>query len=183
MPVASNENQPGHLTAFNRRFALAWKQIRECALRRMSHEPKDQSLDASDLVQETWLRLKKRATRIADQTRLMIEASLIMNRILTDRARRKRAAMRRAIGRRVPLELTDNPCPGLDEQKQALDEGIEKLESLRPRAARVLKLQRDGHSVPEIARQLDLSVSSVEKDLAFAKDWIRREFDRIERLE
>jgi len=141
----------------------------------MRQERADHSLDASDMVNQLWLRLKKSSARIVDRGRLLFEASNAMNWIILDRARRRGTQKRLPPGNRVELETVPDARSVRDNRKEALDAAIEKLETVKKRPATIIKLHFTGCTVDEIAQQLRLSRSSVEKDLAFARNWLQKE--------
>ena len=106
-----------------------------------------------------------------------------MRQILTDHFRRRQAVKRG--GDRVRVTLQDERLPQAESDREAdvidLVSSLEKLEGLNPRHANVVTLKFfGGLTVPEIAEELGVSVSTVEQDWRMARAWLLTELEADE---
>ena len=156
---------------------LVYHELRRLAARKMAGEAPDQTLQATALVHEAWLRLvgdEKR--RFEDRTHFFAAAAEAMRHILVDRARRRRAVRHGGEYERVALEEDMLASPEGDEQLLALNDALEKLELKHPIQARVVKLRYfTGMSNEEIAELIGVSLSTVKNYWVFSKAWLFKE--------
>jgi RNA polymerase sigma factor (TIGR02999 family) len=149
----------------------------------MAQEKPGQTLQATALVHEAYLRLVGGdRTRDWDGRRhFFAAAAAAMRRILIDRARHKHN--RKAEGGRRRLDLGDiEPAPDEADGDRllALDEALRRLEAEDPRKAELVKLRFfAGLSAERAAAALGVSLSTAEKDWAYARSWLRVAIDRI----
>jgi RNA polymerase sigma-70 factor (ECF subfamily) len=132
------------------------------------------SLEPTDLVNETFLKLLQQRTRYRDRRHFFAIATRIMLRVLMD-YHKARMRQKRAGGRiRISLSaLGSAHAVKPDTDVPLLVEALEKLEHLDPRACRVLKLRALwGLSVEEIGEVLAVSRSTVDRDWKFARTWL-----------
>ena len=134
--------QNGDPTAADRLLPLVYEELRKLASAKMANEAAGQTLQATALVHEAWLRLAGNQSQSWDgRAHFFGAAAEAMRRILIDRARRKQA-MRHG-GGQAPLEIDRleiaGPVP--DEDWLALSDGLEKLESMDKRKAEFIKLR------------------------------------------
>jgi RNA polymerase sigma factor (TIGR02999 family) len=161
---------------------LVYDELRKLAAERMAQEKPGQTLQATALVHEAYLRLVggDRA-RDWDGRGHFFAAAEAMRRILIDRARHKRT--RKAGGGRRRLDLDDiEPArePGDGDRLLALDAALRRLEAKDPRKAALVKLRFfAGLSAAQAAAALGVSLSTAEKDWAYARSWLRVAIDRI----
>ena len=131
----------------------------------------------TELVQESYLRLLDwRAVRWQNRAHFFATVSRMMRRVLVDAARARRAEKRNYGVGAVPLDETDvvAPAPPLDLLE--LEEALQRLEALHPRAGRVVELRFfGGFTVPETAEALGVSPRSVITDWNTARAWLHRE--------
>jgi RNA polymerase sigma factor (TIGR02999 family) len=164
-----------------RLLTLVYDQLRRIAQQRMSEERAGHTLQATALVHEAYVRLVANAELAWDSRgHFFTAAAEAMRRILIEharaRAREKRGGpdQRRVtmdIGKVADLAQEENT-----EQIIALDEALRRLESQRPRVARVVHLRfYAGLSVDETARTLGVSARTVDFDWAFARAWLYKE--------
>lgn len=156
---------------------LVYDELRKLAQRRLAHIPPGQTLQATALVHEAYLRV------VGDtdpgwegRGHFFGAAAQAMRDILVERARRKGRIKHGGNRRRVELndEAVTLDDPGLD--ILALDEALKKLEALDARKARIVSLRYfTGLSIEEIAEVTELSTRSVERDWRFARAWLSRE--------
>jgi len=102
-----------------------------------------------------------------------------MRRILVERARRRSRLKRGAQWERVELEEADIPSPMPDENLLALDEALGRLAEFDDRAAEVVKLCFFvGLTHEQVAKELGVSLSTVERAWTFARAWLFREIEK-----
>jgi len=154
---------------------LVYDELRKLAAQRLAGEKPGQTLQATALVHEAYVRLVGDEVDHWDgRGHFFAAAAEAMRRILIDRARRK--ATRKAGGDRSRVDL-DRFDPALDEPDPeliALDESLRELEQRHPRKAQVVKLRFfAGLSTAEAATVLGVSTSTAENDWAYARSWLR----------
>jgi len=147
------------------------------ALRYLSRERSDVSLQATALVNELCLRLLGwDQARWQNRGHFFGVSAQLMRRVLVDIARRRQANCRGGgVAVTVSLEHVDVPAPQRDSDLVAVDCALEKLAAVDPRRARVVELRFfGGLSMEETARSLGLSVRTAYSDWAFARAWLYR---------
>jgi len=158
-------------------FDLLYHELRRLAARRMAGEAPGQTLQATALVHEAWLRLVGDGNRrFEDRTHFFAAAAEAMRHILIDRARRRRAVRHGGEYERVHFEEEMLASPADDQQLLTLNDALEKLELKHPIQARVVKLRYfAGMSNEEIAELIGVSLSTVKNYWVFSKAWLFRE--------
>jgi RNA polymerase sigma factor (TIGR02999 family) len=160
---------------------LVYDELRRLAHVRMASQPPGQTLQATALIHEAWLKLAAGDARHwNDRRHFYFAAAEAMRQILIDRARRKRRV--RHGGHLERLERDDldieAPVPADNELLLGLNEAIDELERTEPVKARIVKLKFFiGLTDKEVAAQLDLCDRTVKRHWAYARAWL---FDRIE---
>lgn len=161
---------------------LVYDELRKLAAQRLADERPGQTLQATALVHEVYLRLVDGATiqRWDSRGHFFAAAAEAMRRILVEQARR-RGRFRHGGGfRRIELldaEIAETPSD--DEQILLLDEALNRLAIARPQAAELVKLRFfSGLTVEEAASLVGLSARSARRLWAFARAWLRREMER-----
>jgi RNA polymerase sigma factor (TIGR02999 family) len=163
---------------------LVYDELRRLAAQRLAQERLGQTLEATALVHEAYLRLVGgEQTQDWDGRRHFFAAAAeAMRRILIDRARHKQT--HRAGGGRRRLDLGDIE-PALEEEENgdrllALDEALRRFEAEDPRKAQLVKLRFfAGLTAEQAAAALGVSTSTAEKDWAYARSWLRVAIDRM----
>src|SRR5215468_5780969 len=150
---------------------LVYDELRRLAAAQLAREKPGQTLEATALVHEAYLRLVG-DQQFANRRHFFAAAATAMRRILIDRARARRSRKRGGDGRRVTLEGVAAPDP--DDRLLALDEALTQLAGADPLAARVVELHHfAGMSHDQVAAALDLSVYRTRQKWAFARAWLK----------
>ena len=156
---------------------LVYHELRRIAAVKMAGESPGQTLQATALVHEAWLRLTNDENRKwNDRTHFFASAAEAMRRILVDNARRKRA-LRRG-GGQPDLELPEIAIASApkDDQLLAVNEALAKFAAVDPEKAELVKLRYFvGLSTQEAAQLLGISERSAKRHWAYARAWLAEE--------
>jgi RNA polymerase sigma-70 factor, ECF subfamily len=140
-----------------------------------------QSVQATDLVHEAYLRLKKeKRPAWTNRTHFLAIAAISMRRLLVERARARGASKRGGGQIQVTLDerLIMAPAPDQQVDLLALDRALESLAELDPQQARIVELRFfGGLSIEETARVLASSTASVTRGWRVARMWLVRELE------
>lgn len=156
---------------------LVYDELRKLAAHKMAQEKPGQTLQATALVHEAWLRLNE-STRQEwrEREHFFRAAAEAMRRILVENARRKLRLCHGGQFQRVDGELIDLPIAAKDEKCLQVHETLDRLAQLDPRKAEVVKMRMFiGLEVQEIAAALNASEKTVRRDWTFSKAWLSRE--------
>ena len=156
---------------------LVYEELRRLAAHKMAQEAPGQTLQATALVHEAWLRLAG-STRQEWRGRehFFSAAAEAMRRILVENARRKLRLRHGGGLQRVDFEVFDLPIARDDEKCLRVQEALDQLAEVDPRKAEVVKLRVfAGLGVAEIAAVQNASEKTVQRDWTFAKAWLSRE--------
>ena len=156
---------------------LVYEELRRLAAHKMAQEAPGQTLQATALVHEAWLRVAG-STRQAWRGRVHFfsAAAEAMRRILVENARRKLRLRHGGGLQRVDFEAFDLPIAQDDEKCLRVHEALDHLAEVDPRKAEVVKLRVfAGLGIAEIAAVLNASEKTVQRDWTFAKAWLSRE--------
>jgi RNA polymerase sigma factor (TIGR02999 family) len=166
----------------NQLLSLVYQELRELAARKMARENPGQTLQATALVHEAWLKLSgDRQTPWQNRTHFFAAAAEAMRRILIDNARRKNAVRHGGEAQRVDFDLNVlELAAGTDDaQLLALDEALNALAKHDAIKAELVKLRFfTGLTLPEAAKILDLSEPTAKRYWAYARAWLFREMKR-----
>ncbi len=157
---------------------LVYSALRRLAQTRLRHERSGQTLHATALVHEAYLRLvdTDHQQRWDSRQHFYAAAAEAMRRILIEAARHKQTAKRGGDWVRKPIETLDVAAPESEVDLLALDEVLNRLDSEYESAAMLVKLRYfSGLTIPQAAEVLDLSQRSTERLWTFAKAWLFRE--------
>jgi RNA polymerase sigma factor (TIGR02999 family) len=157
---------------------LVYGELRRLAAQKLAQEKPGQTLDATALVHEAYLRLvdTDQARQWNSRGHFFAAAAEAMRRILIDQARHKQSQKAGGGQRRLDLADIDPVAPCQDEDLLALDEALEKLERQDPRKARLVKLRFfAGLTIEQAAGVLGISPSTADNDWAYARCWLRLE--------
>jgi len=155
---------------------LVYDELRRLAASRMAHELPGQTIQATELVHDAYLRLVGSATQGWEGRRhFFAAASEAMRRILIERARRKQSQKRGGSLRRVDLDIIELPGLPSDERLLALHEALDELASVNAPAAILVKLRFFvGLTHSQSAEILGVSRQTADNRWAFAKAWLYR---------
>jgi RNA polymerase sigma factor (TIGR02999 family) len=154
---------------------LVYDELRKLAAARLADEKPGQTLQATALVHEAYLRLVGGAQPQDWNGRghFFAAAAEAMRRILIDRARDKHRLKRGGGRRRVNLDALDNPATAPDADLLELDRALDRLAGTNPRAAELVKLKFfAGLTLREVAAALGLPARSADRLWAFARAWL-----------
>jgi RNA polymerase sigma factor (TIGR02999 family) len=174
--------EAGDAKAAEELLPLVYAELRRLATHRLAHEQPGQTLQATALVHEAYLRLVggELAEPWSGRGHFFAAAAEAMRRILVENARRKKRVRHGGGLRRVELldaDLAD--APAYDDQVLLLDEALKRLSAVRPQAADLVQLRFfSGLTEDEAAPILGLSPRSARRLWAFARAWMRRDIER-----
>jgi RNA polymerase sigma factor (TIGR02999 family) len=154
---------------------LVYVELRKLAAHKLAQEKPGQTLQATALVHEAYLRLVGESEQQHWNSRghFFAAAAEAMRRILIDLAREKLALKRGGDRKRVPLEEVDPPAGTPPEDLLALDEALEHLTRLDPTAGQLVKLRYfAGLSVEQAAAALNLATATAYRHWTFARAWL-----------
>jgi RNA polymerase sigma factor (TIGR02999 family) len=154
---------------------LVYAELRQLAASQLAQEKPGQTLDATGLVHEAYLRLVGDQA-FANRRYFFAAAAESMRRILVENARRKARGKHGGGRQRIEFDEQMASFPAASDDLLALDEALARLETRDPRRAEVVKLRFfGGLSMPEVAQQLGVSLATVERHWAFARVWLYTE--------
>ena len=157
---------------------LVYEDLRRLAARRLDREAAGQTLQATALVHEAYLRLvdEEQARHWNSRGHFFAAAAEAMRRILVEAARRRRRIKRGGDRRRIDLdEAAPIIQPPLDDLL-ALDEALSRLAARDTMRADLVKLRFfAGLTMPEAARALGISLATAERHWTFARTWLYAE--------
>ena len=181
--------------AIRQLFAVVYDELRRLAAHQLQFEKPGQTLQATGLVHEAWIKLM---SPVADQTsgdslaesmsrhtessnwkcrsHFFGAAAEAMRRILIDNARRKKRLKRGGDLERTTLDLDAVAESQSDDMLEALDEALQKFQAVDATACELVKLRYfAGLSLHDASKVLDLSPRTADRLWAYAKAWLMRE--------
>jgi len=171
-PLAQGEQKPAREL-----LPLVYDELRRLAAQRMARELPGQTLQATALVHEAYLRLVGADPEKPWDGRghFFAAAAEAMRRILVERARRRHTLKRGGQHARIDLDDAEPSVPATDDLL-ALDEALEKLAAQAPEKAQLVQLRVfAGLTLAEAAEILGLSTSTADRYWAYARAWLRVE--------
>jgi RNA polymerase sigma factor (TIGR02999 family) len=160
-----NAIEQGDPHAASQLLPLVYDELRRLAAQKLAHEKPGQTLDATALVHEAYLRLVG-DQQFANRRHFFAAAAQAMRRILVESARRKKLAPR------VDLAGVE-PAAASDERLLELHDALERLAAVEPVAATVVEARVfAGLSVEEAAAALGLSRATAYREWTFARAWL-----------
>lgn len=173
-----NSIDQGDPKAAGELLPLVYEELRKLAAAKMAQQPDGQTLQATALVHEAWLRLADGANRqYASRRHFFSAAAQAMRHLLIERARRKLRERHGGELQRVDFDDVNITALTDDERLVQINAALEELAVLAPDKAEVVKLRFfAGLDEKEIAELLNLSPRTVERYWSYAKAWL---FERI----
>jgi RNA polymerase sigma factor (TIGR02999 family) len=168
--------EAGDPAAAEKLLPLVYEELRKLAAARLAHEKPGQTLQATALVHEAYLRLVDvpQTQQWNSRGHFFAAAAEAMRRILVDSARRKQRLKRGGDAQRVDLEQIERTTESSDEELLAVHEVLEKLEREDPPAAALVKLRYFvGLSLTEAAQALGIARTKAYEQWAYARAWLR----------
>lgn len=173
----------GNPEALDQLTPIIYTELRKLALYHMSREGPGHTLQPTALINEAFLKLLDfRHMDWKGRKHFYAAASQIMRRILVDYARKKRSVKRGREVKRVGLEeaMAQPTLAPAAADVVAFDEVLTRLKGIAPRKAQLAEFWFfAGMTIEEIAETMEISVSTVRRDLEFAKVWLTRELGGI----
>lgn len=170
---------------------LVYEELRRLAAAKLSRENPGQTLQATALVHEAWLKIGggeegATARRWNSRSHFFATAAEAMRCILIDNARRKKAARHGGGLARADIDGSAQhiaaPAAGNDDELLAVHEALERLAAHDARKAELVKLRYfAGLTIEEAAAALDISAPTAKRDWTFARAWLYREIARAPR--
>jgi RNA polymerase sigma factor (TIGR02999 family) len=173
----------GDAHAARQLLPLVYDELRKLAAARMAQEAPGNTLDATALVHEAYLRLVASKDAQAPENRcwenrhhFFAAAAEAMRRILVEAARRKKREKHGGGRTRVDLDPAQPAAPDPRDGLVALDAALTRLEAVDPQAAKLVELRHfTGFSIAEAALALEISPRTADRVWAFARAWLHRE--------
>jgi RNA polymerase sigma factor (TIGR02999 family) len=167
----------GETKAANELLSLVYEELRRLAAAKMASEAPGQTLQATALVHEAWLRLTSDEKRKwNDRTHFFAAAAEAMRRILVDNARRKQAQRRGGTPQRTDMPEIACAVAENEEQILAVNEALEKFAAQDQQKAELVKLRYFvGMTIEEAAEVLGISSGTAKRHWAYARAWLAQE--------
>jgi RNA polymerase sigma factor (TIGR02999 family) len=170
-----NAIEEGDPQAAERLLPLVYDELRNLAAHKLAQEKPGQTLQATALVHEAYVRLVdvERAQQWNSRGHFFAAAAEAMRRILVESARRKKSEKHGAGLRRVNLDQRDALAAAAPDDLLAVDEGLEQLARHDPKAAQLVKLHCfAGLTVEQAGEALQLSRTNAYRLWTFARAWL-----------
>ena len=170
--------QRGNSQALDELLPLVYDQLRELARAKLAQETTGQTLQATALVHEAYIRLvdTTEAQEWRSRKYFFAAAAEAMRRILIENARRKQSLKRGGDWDRIDLSLNDLPEVGSDVDLLEMDEALTRLAAQDAHAAEFVKLRYfTGLSLTEAAEMMELSESSARRLWLYARSFLMEE--------
>jgi RNA polymerase sigma factor (TIGR02999 family) len=168
--------QAGDQEALQVLIPLVYRELRRIAQYHLRQERPDHTLQSTALVHEAYLRLMKQGpAEIENRAHFLAVASRLMRQILVDHARGHRAA-KRGGGYRLELTESSSSHPAMNLDLVALDDALNELARLDAQQARIVELKFfGGLSIEDTAQVIGVSRTTIKREWATARAWLRRE--------
>jgi RNA polymerase sigma factor (TIGR02999 family) len=174
----------GDPQAAEKLLPLVYEELRKLAAQKLAQEKPGQTLEATALVHEAYLRLvgttvEGDSREWAGRTHFFAAAAEAMRRILIEKARRKQRKKRGGGRPHLTIELADLASPMPAEDLLALDEAMSRLEVEDPVRAKLVQLRfYGGLSNEEAAQILGISGVTAKRYWRYARAWLHREISK-----
>jgi RNA polymerase sigma factor (TIGR02999 family) len=177
-----NAIENGDVPAADKLLPLVYQELRKLAAQRMKNEKPGQTLQATALVHEAYIRLVGAENQNWNsRAHFFAAAAEAMRRILIESARRKKSLRRGGDLKRIDLNeavlTNDDDAPS--DELLALDEALEKLSKTDKAKADLVKLRYfAGLTSQQAAELLGISLSTADRYWSYARSWLRIEIDK-----
>jgi RNA polymerase sigma factor (TIGR02999 family) len=169
--------EQGDGSAAEQLLPLVYDQLRELAAQKLAQERPGQTLQATALVHEAYLRLvgKGEEPRWDNRRHFFAAAAEAMRRILVENARRKQTHKHGGRLVRQDVDHIELAAPELGEELLTLDVALEQLAAKDPVKAQLVKLRHfTGLTIEEAAQALDISTTTANRYWAYARAWLHQ---------
>jgi RNA polymerase sigma factor (TIGR02999 family) len=173
--------ESGDSLAATRLLPLVYDELRKLAAAKLAHEQPGQTLQATALVHEAYLRLVGKAgdTRWDNSGHFFAAAAEAMRQILVNNAIRKKRSKHGGDRERMELDSKDIACAPPNEDILELDAALTRLAAAEPLSAEVVKLKYfAGLSLPQVAAALGISPRTADRRWAYARAWLHQDLTR-----
>ena len=170
--------ESGDPAAAEQLLPLVYEELRKLAAARLAQEKPGQTLQATALVHDAYIRLVdvEQAQHWSSRGHFFGAAAEAMRRILVEQARRKCGPKRGGQWRRQELPLEGVSLTAMPEQVLDVDEALQKLAKENPPVARLVELRYfGGLTLEEAAVALDVSARTAQRYWVYAKSWLMEE--------
>jgi RNA polymerase sigma factor (TIGR02999 family) len=178
-----NAVEQGDPQAAEQLLPLVYEELRKLAAQKLAQEKPGHTLQATALVHEAYVRLvgSDDEQQWGNRGHFFAAVAEAMRRILIDRARHKHTRKAGGGHRRIDLGDVDSVLQEENgDRLLALDEALRQLEAEDPRKAELVKLRFfGGLTAAQAAAALGISISTAEKDWAYARSWLRVAINRM----
>lgn len=171
----------GHVGAEKELIDRVYSELHQLAQRKLAGERAGHTLQPTDLVHETYMRLfAKEPPNFDNRRHFFAAAAESMRRILVERARRRLSKRAGGNARRVELEIDAIEWDQADDQKLiALDAALGELESMDPDKAKLVKLRFfSGLTIKESAGVLNVSTATADRQWRFVRNWLQVQIEQ-----
>lgn len=178
-----SEIEHGDPAAAERLLPLIYEELRKLASAKLANEKPGQTLQATALVHEAYLRLVgcEPTQQWDSRGHFFVAAAEAMRRILIENARRKGRKKHGGDAQRVELDQSDLATTLPDERLLAIDEALDRLVEEDSQAAELVKLRFfAGFSITEAAEILGISRSNAYAQWAYARAWLQSKVESAE---
>lgn len=163
----------GDTTAPDTLATIVYEELRRMAARRLAGSSQ-RPLQTTELVHETFARLLEHPLKASDRSHFFRTVALALRQVLVDAVRRQGAEKRGGDAVWVTLEKADEISAAESHDWLAVETALSELEIEDARKCRVVEMSLlMGLSQQEVAAALEISVPTVERDLRFARAWLR----------
>ena len=180
-----NAIEQGDEKATDELLPLVYEELRILAAQKLSHEQPGQTLQATALVHEAYIRLIGAEDQNWDKRgHFFAAAAEAMRRILVENARRKRSSKYGGDRQRIDLDIVDSAIEAPTDDLLALDEALTLLSDTDPGVAELVKLRYfAGLTIEQVARSQGISRRTVIDHWAYARAWLRRHLSKGSKLD
>ena len=175
--------EQGDRVAADKLLPLVYDELRRLAAQKLAQEKPGQTLEATALVHEAYVRLVdvEKAQRWDSRGHFFAAAAEAMRRILIDQARQKRSQRRGGGLKRQAVEHVEIAAPEPCVDLLAVNEALERFEKIDKLKAELVKLRYfAGLTIPQAAEALGISSTTADRYWAYARAWLHAELKKGE---